>query len=99
MKKARKAKGLSIAPGSIPPKIPLWCHSYLKAYHFLAGRRQHSMGAPQPILLTEILAYARVFGFQSETRLLILCVSGMDTEYFEFQNEKAEVQKRKNPKK
>ena len=57
------------------------------------------MGASQPILLTEILAYARVFGFDTETRLLILCVSEMDNEYFEFQSKKAEAQKSKNPKK
>jgi hypothetical protein len=95
IKKARRAKGQPVAPETTPPKIPLWCHGFLKAYSFLSSRRQHSMGAPQPILLTEMLAYARTFGFETETRLLILCVSEQDDEYFQFQNLKSEQQQRK----
>ena len=78
----------------IEPKIPPRCFDFLKAYQDLAGRRKHSMGSPQPLQTSEMESYARIYGFEQETELLIFYVSGLDSEFFIYHAEKAETDRK-----
>ena len=64
---------------------------YLQAFNVLSSTRQYGMG-PNPIQLTEILAYLKLFG-SSDYRTLIKYVLKMDEAYL---TGKAKKQEQKN---
>jgi hypothetical protein len=68
-----------------------WMGEYLKAFNVLSSSRQYGMG-PNPIQLTEILAYIELFG-TSDKMSLIQYVLRMDEAYLTTKAKQQEQKK------
>ena len=53
--------------------------------------------AEQPLLMTEIESYCRVFGFQEDAEFFFQVMFTLDAEYMKYVAEQREQQKAENP--
>lgn len=62
---------------------------FLRAFDLLSSTRQYGMG-PNPIQLSQILAYIQLYGCGEETETFVEYLMRMDTAYLEAHAQKQE---------
>lgn len=89
-----------IAPLASKPKLFADLELDYSAFHILNASRTAGFSGPNPLQLTEILAFMEMFKIRmlSERRLLIKRIRILDRAYMNYFDEEQEIKKAKDPK-
>lgn len=79
-----------MTPKALENKPPYygWMREYLQAFNTLSSTRQYGMG-PNPITLTEILAYLQIWGTDDRVEFIAYILK-MDSAFLDAKARKAE---------
>ena len=80
-----EAKGIPVRDGE-KPYIPPYLQEYYIAFNRLNAKRQYGFGAEQPITLSDIEAYLRLFTTH-DTELFVDMIIILDITYIKVQSD------------